>query len=259
MENEIILNEEQQKMKQCTKCGLEKPATTEFFLVDSRKKDGGLRARCRECLREDNAKRWLDPKFCEKELAYQAKRRLDPSVREYYRIYVAKCRFDPEYCEKEHAYDAKRRLDPEYIEYHRAYEVARWLDPEYRERKSAYQSERQKTDRGKVACCVAKQKRRARKSILPDLFTAEEWQQCLLYWNNTCAYCGSSDRLAMDHFIPLASRIELCLGTVKENIVPACKHCNSSKRNKSPYVWATQEALDRIEAYFTSMVLHKGV
>ncbi|MGC9141467.1 MAG: HNH endonuclease [Caldimicrobium sp.] len=51
-----------------------------------------------------------------------------------------------------------------------------------------------------------------------------------------CYYCGrrvSPEDLTMDHKIPL-SRGGL---STRENIVPACKECNSKKKNLSPWEW----------------------
>ncbi len=51
-----------------------------------------------------------------------------------------------------------------------------------------------------------------------------------------CYYCGRRvppEELTMDHKIPL-SRGGL---STRENIVPACKECNSKKKYLSPWEW----------------------
>lgn len=51
-----------------------------------------------------------------------------------------------------------------------------------------------------------------------------------------CYYCGkrvSPQELTMDHKIPL-SRGGL---SIRDNIVPACKECNSKKKYLSPWEW----------------------
>lgn len=51
-----------------------------------------------------------------------------------------------------------------------------------------------------------------------------------------CYYCGrkvSSGELTMDHRVPL-SRGGF---STKENIVPACKECNTKKKYLSPWEW----------------------
>ena len=51
-------------------------------------------------------------------------------------------------------------------------------------------------------------------------------------WQNCCAYCGSpADTL--DHVRP---RLHGGL-TVRENLVPACRHCNGKKGSTSLWTW----------------------
>lgn len=169
------------------------------------------------------------------------------------RVYNAERQLNFEYIEKKHVYQAKYRLDPKHHAIARAYKINARLDPEYYEKRRVYNRAYFKTMWGKTNNCVNAQRYLAKKLALPNSFTVAEWQQCLSYWNYKCAYCGSTDNLAMEHFIPLASKSEPCPGTVKENIVPACKNCNSSKYNKSPHDWATQETLKCIETYFVSI------
>jgi len=48
-----------------------------------------------------------------------------------------------------------------------------------------------------------------------------------------CTYCGNIENLSIDHIIPLANGGPHC----EENLVVACKSCNSSKGAKSLVVW----------------------
>ncbi len=184
--------------------------------------------------------------------AYQAELRLNPEYRERNRAYLAERYLDPELRERQRIYAAEQYSNTEYREKRLAHQAERYLNPELREKRCAYSHAYSKTERGKIVSCASSQRYLAKKLALPNTFTIDEWQQCLSYWEYKCAYCGSIDRLEIEHFISLTSKGELCPGTVKENIVPACKHCNLSKNSKSPYTWATQEALERIEAYFVS-------
>lgn len=75
---------------------------------------------------------------------------------------------------------------------------------------------------------------RARKRAAPinDL-TANEWMAIKAHYGNRCIYCGiKSKRLSMDHIIPLSKNGSHTVS----NIVPACKSCNSKKRNKGPLI-----------------------
>jgi 5-methylcytosine-specific restriction endonuclease McrA len=69
--------------------------------------------------------------------------------------------------------------------------------------------------------------------------TAEQWEQCKIYFNYSCAYCGSSEaKLSKDHFIPLTGGG----GLTYDNVIPACKACNSSKGKKDFYIWFRRQS-----------------
>lgn len=82
----------------------------------------------------------------------------------------------------------------------------------------------QQTDKGRESLLRGVHKRRA--AIGVATLTAAEWAQIKATFNHACAYCGRTDRLlTRDHVIPLkAGGLH-----VKENIVPACRGCNSKK------------------------------
>lgn len=58
--------------------------------------------------------------------------------------------------------------------------------------------------------------------------TAEDWLEIVRQHKNRCHYCGKKRVLTLDHVIPLSKG-----GLhVIENIVPACRSCNSKKKDK---------------------------
>lgn len=61
-------------------------------------------------------------------------------------------------------------------------------------------------------------------------------------FDNSCAYCGSTIQLIVEHFIPRAKGGPHVLG----NILPACQRCNVSKRDHDPEHWY------RSQPFFTS-------
>lgn len=63
--------------------------------------------------------------------------------------------------------------------------------------------------------------------------TEDEWQACIQYFNGKCCYCGEQEELTKDHVVPLDSGGLLC----KENVVPCCRRCNSSKSNHDMAQW----------------------
>lgn len=112
---------------------------------------------------------------------------------------------------------------------------------------------------------ITKQRYRARKNNLPASWKRSDWQRALNYFQGCCAYCGNPPGLfnhmimAAEHFVPLTD--QNCPGTVPENIVPACKSCNSSKSTKPAEQWLAAKfgkrkasiILKRIEDYFASL------
>lgn len=80
---------------------------------------------------------------------------------------------------------------------------------------------------------IWKQRRRAKEKELPHELTAEQWGIIKDAFNNRCCYCGKELPLTQDHFIALDNGGEFSVN----NIVPACKSCNSSKNNKKFFLW----------------------
>ncbi len=87
-----------------------------------------------------------------------------------------------------------------------------------------------------------KQRRRSRiKQVANDL-SIDDWEKILVKFGHSCAYCGLTQeehialygtKLHQDHFIPLQSGGEYTIN----NIVPACKRCNCSKRQNDFFEW----------------------
>jgi 5-methylcytosine-specific restriction endonuclease McrA len=67
-----------------------------------------------------------------------------------------------------------------------------------------------------------------------EQLTWDQWIRLIIIWRGRCVYCGCMpDVLTQDHVIPLSRG-----GThTMDNIVPACKPCNSSKGNKDVDEW----------------------
>ena len=87
---------------------------------------------------------------------------------------------------------------------------------------------------------IKKHRRRSRLRNLPHTFTEGDWLVTLEAFAHSCAYCAASDiKLQQDHFVPLSKGGAY----VVENIVPACKSCNSSKRDKDVAEWLDNQPL----------------
>lgn len=73
----------------------------------------------------------------------------------------------------------------------------------------------------------------SKKRSLPSTLTNLQWISIKEHFNNRCAYCGKELPLAQDHFIPLSKDGEYTVN----NIICACRSCNSSKSNKDFSEW----------------------
>lgn len=83
---------------------------------------------------------------------------------------------------------------------------------------------------------IQRQRRVARKNNLPSTLTRTEWEDIQKTYDYRCAYCGEKKKLAQDHVIPIVKGG----GYTAENIVPACKSCNSKKRDKDLSVFLSE-------------------
>lgn len=87
------------------------------------------------------------------------------------------------------------------------------------------------------------QMRIARKNGVAATLTNDEWEKILADHFYRCHYCGvKSDALQQDHKIPVSAGG----GYTANNIVPACKSCNSSK-GKRDYGGFVKGSKDRLQ------------
>jgi len=206
-----------EKTKVCTKCGEEKPATTEFFYKAKLGKYG-LQATCKKCKRE---------LFRDSRKAYREKHK------EYYKK-LRKAYYEKNK-EKEMQYNKK--WEQEHKEYVIERRRKRGYDNKYnqnnKDRIKEFKCNYKKSERGKLMSVKSSQKRRARECKLESSFTIKQWGKCKAYFNNTCCYCGEEKDLTQDHFLSLLRGGEY----TRNNIVPCCSNCNSSKRDKDFFDW----------------------
>jgi hypothetical protein len=95
--------------------------------------------------------------------------------------------------------------------------------------------------------------------------TETEWNAVSEYFNNSCAYCGMTEKESLkvygellhhEHVIPLVDGGAYSLG----NIVPSCRSCNSSKMNHDFYDWyPTSNVYDSIREKKIIRYLNKCV
>ena len=88
-----------------------------------------------------------------------------------------------------------------------------------------------KTGKGKALSQRTGFKRRTNYKGVINTLTHQEWKDILIKFDFKCVYCGCSfnknNPPTKDHRIPISKGGQ----NIKENVVPACKSCNSKKYN----------------------------
>lgn len=101
-----------------------------------------------------------------------------------------------------------------------------------------YKNDSKVRERHKHYCKLNRYKRRGAEGK----HTQKEWEKCVKYFNNSCAYCGATEKLSKDHVIPISKGGHNCIS----NIVPACRTCNSSKQDRDLQEFSVKEKVQKI-------------
>jgi hypothetical protein len=247
----------QDGFKVCTKCGNEYPATYEYFHKDSSTKDT-LYPSCKACMNKTPISQKEGFKICirclqelPKSREYFSKNR---SSSDGYLGYCKVCQgrsFEPKQkylpispkegykiCStcgtalllNEDNFNISKQSKDGFTNVCKACRKVR-LQANKEEINQKYRLYRKKN---KVAFNIRKQRRNtAKKNLIAD-FSIEDWNNCLEHFNYSCAYCGEkSDSLQQEHFIPVAMNGNY----TRNNILPACHRCNTSKRDRNFFKW----------------------
>lgn len=219
--------------KVCSKCGNEFPATSEFFHKTKSIKSG-FRPECKICYHQyylDNKENWRryreehKEEIIQKQKEYVEKNKdkiieRTKKYRELRKEELSQKRKDYTAANKERVYSRKREL--------RLINLEREHD-----RINKYNA----SEIGRKRTRLNAHKRRARSKNITVDYDIKKWEECKTEFNNICCYCGKADQLTQDHFIPLSKGGEY----TTNNIIPACKSCNSSKNNRGFFEWYTQQ------------------
>lgn len=117
-------------------------------------------------------------------------------------------------------------------------QAAQQADRKYKMSEKGKRQRRKWEEDNRVTLRGYAHKRYARMRELDCGFSDRDWELTLHAFGSRCAYCGHEDiPLTQDHWIPLAHDGPYILG----NIVPACKSCNSSKRDRLPSEFCGRE------------------
>lgn len=191
-------------MKKCITCKEYKEISTDFFYKSNSSKDG-LQGECKECLKKRTLANRLireseNPILKEKRLKRESER-------------MARKRECPKFREEDikakrkFYWDNKQKINSEWKKYY------------FKNRESLINKNRELESK--------------RRKII-STFTNEEWEVTKNHFMNKCAYCGSEQcDLTRDHVLPISKGGY----NVQSNIVPSCKSCNSSKKDKDMEIW----------------------
>lgn len=237
----------------CTKCGADKPTTTEFFPPRAAKANG-LASWCRDCTRSHDRTRQKpyvkSAKTLRREqLTAEGKQEctkcgnvksldefpVEPRMRSGHGSWCNSC-----VRSRASRKQAKRRNDPVERMKLLAEKIRYARSPKGREQK-------------RLSSQISNHKRRQRAFSLPWRWTLADWEKCKAAWKNKCAYCGKKAvNLTQEHFIPIVHPD--CPGTVPENMLPACLSCNCSKGGIHPTELPISETrMEQILQYLTSI------
>jgi len=70
-----------------------------------------------------------------------------------------------------------------------------------------------------------------------------DWRRLVARYGGRCAYCNSAGAMTVDHVIPLIRGGRHAIG----NVLPACRSCNSSKRDDLLAHWRAGIARARLK------------
>lgn len=220
--------------KTCRKCGVEYPATSEFFITDKRK-PAGISARCRVChnaqtrnnrreFRSNDDRRRLDNERL-KQSRDARRNEYQKQQREYYATWIELGDNRDHKNTRQRRNYVLRSSKPEYRLKLRkaglAYYHLRANDPSYRRH------------------CVAVANRRREHAIRNGgRFTAGDIELILRSQKGLCWWCGKKvgDKYHVDHRIPLSRGGS----NAPENLVISCPPCNLSKNDKLPHEWSNR-------------------
>lgn len=234
-----IIPDNEQPVKRCTKCGAEKPHTTEHFRAK--------RNQCRECERKDALDRDRANRETRRETSRQWKRNNPEKNAACTRRWLER---NPNYHAEWRAANPDkvnsacrrwRAANPKI-----ASQCARKWRETNPDKVRKYRKENRDTGRAHLL------RRRARESSLSSTLTVEDWNAAIEAFNGRCAVCGRPPGLwhtiAADHWIPLSSNRTDNPGTAPHNIVPLCHGvdgCNNSKGNRDAGEWLASKYGDR--------------
>jgi len=235
--------------KECKLCKVGYPATTEHFYLKKDNKDG-LTGRCKTCYSIPSERKESAPKGFKKcnncgEIlsATEEYFRNKKERNDRYALYHI-CKECESILKKEYRDSHKEEISIYNKTWHDSnIDVVRSLYERYYNNNKEYENKRTNKYYNNNKESIFKlvkiniHKRKAKLKGLDHSYNKDQWEECKKYFNNKCAYCGKEENLAQEHFIALSKGGEY----TRNNIIPACKKCNSSKRDKDFFIWYSKQ------------------
>lgn len=234
------------KTKICTKCKKEFPATEEYF-HKCKKGKFGLKSVCKGCRNKDRHLRYENNKEKVIEQCKLYRQENKTKIAEHKKQYFKENKtwlLAHTKIYKNNNKEIIKEKNKRYREENKKLILIRCkiyrmnnkdkIHKYYQENKDKI-SDYKRRNRDKYT--AIEQRRRARKKELPSTLTPEQWENIKTVFNNTCAYCGSKSKLDQEHFVPVSKGGEY----THNNIIPACRRCNSSKNNSDFFGWYHQQ------------------
>lgn len=198
--------------KVCSQCKIE-------LTVDNFSKNGrnGLRTDCKECLKQyyQNNKESIAARI------KQYHKDNKEARAEYKKQYIQDNKETIAKQRKQYAQDNKVAIAKQQKQYQRD------------NKKILTKKKKQYAQEHLQEAYIRNNNRKAKKLLLPATLTIEQWENIKRHFDNACCYCGKELPLAQEHFLALS--MGGCY--THNNIIPACKKCNSSKHDRDFFVW----------------------
>lgn len=217
-------------MKKCSKCGIEK--SLEFFTKDKSNRTG-LRSECKDCRREYNKRYYQNniENFQKHNSQYYQENR-DTLLIAHRQNYQDNCEYYKDQ-KKQYRLDNIEKIkesDKKYYENNK--EKKKEYNRRYRQENKDKLNAQKRDYHQRNPQFVTNRRARRKEFMRDNVITKLEWLKIMESTNWTCTYCGVSLRSSkirtIDHVIPLSKGGSHTV----DNLVPACRSCNSKKSAK---------------------------
>ena len=217
--------------KICPTCKKELPLTNEYYYRD-KCKSSGFASQCKECMLAHHRAVKEQTKIRSHQYYLENKKRINEANKKYRKDNEGKYKQGvKKYCETHK--EQRKNSSIRYREENK--EAIRERGKAYYEKNKAIINEKNRIwgKNRRQTKTVSTQRYRAKSKELLSTLTKEQWEAIQKQFDNKCAYCGKEGIMTLDHFIPQEREGEY----THNNIVPACKRCNSSKHSRDFFEW----------------------